>query len=84
VLDLGDVDVQTSRLLYTSRGGRDAARALGAWADLVPALGVLDHVQLWSTTATQTVGAHRGRRHALAAHRRRVVPITLGRLSSRC
>jgi potassium-dependent mechanosensitive channel len=80
VLDLGDVDVQTSRLLYTSAA---VAMLLGLWvlwSDLVPALGVLDHVQLWSTTATQTVELTAADGTRSLHSEERIVPITLGRL----
>jgi potassium-dependent mechanosensitive channel len=79
-LDLGAVDEQTRRLLYTSAA---VALLLGLWvlwADLVPALGVLNDVQLWNTTQTQTVQITSPDGTVQAHTEPRVVPITLGSL----
>jgi potassium efflux system protein len=80
VLDLGAVDVQTSRLLYTSAAVAFLLGLWVLWADLVPALGVLDHVELWSTTAKQTVELTAADGTRSLHTEERVVPITLGRL----
>src|SRR4029453_5679815 len=79
-LDLGAVDEQTRRLLYTSAA---VALLLGLWvlwADLVPALGVLNDVQLWNTKQTQTVESTTPDGVKQAHAEQRVVPITLGSL----
>jgi potassium efflux system protein len=76
-LDLGVVDAQTRRLITTSAV---VAVLLGLWlfwADFVPALGVLDEVQLWSSTETRIVQmtAPDGTRQSHSEQI--VVPITL-------
>jgi potassium efflux system protein len=79
-IDLGAVDEQTRRLLYTSAA---VAMLLGLWvlwADLVPALGVLNDVKLWNTTQTQTVEITAPDGTVQVHSEPRVVPITLGSL----
>jgi potassium efflux system protein len=79
-IDLGAVDAQTKRLLYTSAA---VALLLGLWvlwADLVPALGILNDVKLWNTTQTQTVEITTPDGLKQAHAEQRVVPITLGSL----
>jgi len=79
-LDLGTVDVQTGRLLSTSAV---VAMLLGLWflwADLVPALGVLDGVELWTTTETHTVEMTAADGSRALHSEARVVPITLASL----
>ncbi len=76
-LDLGDVDAQTRRLVSTSAV---VAMLLGLWvlwADFVPALRVLDEVELWTTTQSQVVeiAAPDGTRSSHTEQR--LVPITL-------
>jgi potassium efflux system protein len=79
-LDLGTIDVHTGRLLSTSAVVAMVVGLWFLWADLVPALGVFDSIQLWSHTVTRMVevtapdGSHQF--HA----EDRVEPITLASL----
>src|SRR5262249_18395858 len=75
-----EVDVQTSRLLYTSAAVALLIGLWVLWADLVPALGVLNDVKLWNTTETQTVQITAADGAQQAHTEQRVVPITLGSL----
>src|SRR4029450_13680443 len=79
-LDLGDVDAQTSRLLYTSTVVALLIGLWVLWADLVPALGVLNDVKLWNTTETQTVLITAADGTQQPHTEQRIVPITLGSL----
>lgn len=79
-LDLGAVDAQTSRLLYTSAVVALLIGLWVLWADLVPALGVLNDVKLWNTTETQTVVITAADGSQQAHSEERLVPITLGSL----
>src|SRR5439155_16879248 len=79
-IDLGEVDAQTSRLLYTSAVVALLIGLWVLWADLVPALGVLNDVQLWNTTEAQTVQITAPDGTQQAHTEQRVVPITLGSL----
>jgi len=79
-LDLGTVDVHTGRLLSTSAVVAMVVGLWFLWADLVPAVGVLDNIELWSHTVTQTVEvtAPDGSRQFQTEDR--VEPITLANL----
>jgi potassium efflux system protein len=77
-VDLATVDAQTRRLL---RVGILFGVAIGLyliWANILPALGILDRVQLWSTTVevSQSVPGPGGSTTTQVV--RKVVPITLG------
>ncbi len=50
-LDLDAVDQQSTRLLNAGLFFVGALAAWGIWSEVVPALGVLDQVSLWSQTA---------------------------------
>jgi len=50
-LDLDAVDQQTTRLLHAGLFFVGALATWGIWSGVVPALGVLDRVSLWSQTA---------------------------------
>ena len=54
-LDLGTIDVHTGRLLSTSAVVAMLFGLWFLWADLVPAIGVLDSVEVWSHTVNRTV-----------------------------
>ena len=51
-LDLDAVDQQSTRLLNAGLFFLAAIAAWGIWSGVVPALGILDQVSLWSQTAT--------------------------------
>jgi potassium efflux system protein len=51
-LDLDAVDQQSTRLLNAGLFFVGAIAAWGIWSDVVPALGILDQVSLWSQTTT--------------------------------
>jgi len=51
-LDLDAVDQQSTRLLNAGLFFVGALAAWGIWSEVVPALGVLDQVSLWSQTTT--------------------------------
>ena len=51
-LDLDEVDQQSTRLLNAGLFFVGAIAAWGIWSEVVPALGVLDQVSLWSQTTT--------------------------------
>jgi len=76
-IDLAAVTAQTGSL---ARSATAVLMALGLWliwADLLPAVGILDNVDLWNTTQTVQVE----RTDAAGVHRldseQRVVPVTL-------
>lgn len=80
-VDLATADAQTRRLV---RVGILFALGIGlyvTWADMLPALGVLDRVQLWSTTmdTTQVVTSSDGSKIAQTVPK--IVPITLGSIA---
>ena len=79
-LDLGEVDAQTGRLLATSTVVAMAIGLWFLWVDFVPALGVLDGVELWSTTETVTVESTAADGSRVFESEDRVVPITLASL----
>jgi potassium-dependent mechanosensitive channel len=54
-VDLGTIDVHTGRLLSTSAVVAMVFGLWFLWADLVPAIGALDTIDLWSHTVTRTV-----------------------------
>ncbi len=66
-LDLDAVDQQTTRLVNAGLFFIGALMAWGIWSEVVPALGVLDHVSLWSQTTT-------------IDGQETIVPVTLGDL----
>jgi potassium efflux system protein len=66
-LDLDAVDQQTTRLLNAGLFFVGALAAWSIWSEVVPALGVLDQVSLWSQTTT-------------IDGEEAVVPVTLGDL----
>jgi potassium efflux system protein len=79
-LDLATVDAQTGRLLSTSAL---VAMVLGLWflwADLVPAVDLLDAVELWSTVETRTVETRAADGTVSFQTEQVAVPITLGSL----
>jgi potassium efflux system protein len=51
-LDLDAVDQQTTRLVHAGLFFVGALATWGIWSEVVPALGVLDQVSLWSQTTT--------------------------------
>ncbi len=74
-IDLATVDAQTSRLLTSTTG---LALLLGLWvlwADLVPAIGV---VELWDTVETTTVEMVAADGSVSLQQQEQVVPVTLG------
>ncbi len=80
-VDLANVDAQTRRLVHV---GILFALGIGlwlAWAGALPALGMLDRVHLWSTTAdvSQIITNADGSRSLQTVHK--IVPITLGRVA---
>ena len=79
-IDLGTVSAQTGRLL---KSATIFAMLIGLWiiwADLLPAVGILREVELWSTSATVTVEITdaAGERHL--AQEEGMVPVTLADL----
>jgi potassium efflux system protein len=54
-LDLGTIDVHTGRLLSTSAVVAMLFGLWFLWSDLVPAVGMLDSVEVWSHTVNRTV-----------------------------
>jgi len=60
-LDLDTVDLQTRRLVNAGLFFVGTLAAWGIWSEILPALGVLDQVSLWSRTVmvdgTETIGA---------------------------
>jgi potassium efflux system protein len=79
-VDLGEVDAQTSRLLKSATIVGFLIGLWAIWADLLPAVGILREVELWSTTGNVTVellDADGGRRFAVEE---RVLPVTLADL----
>jgi len=79
-LDLGTIDVHTGRLLSTSAVVAMLFGLWFLWADLVPAIGVLDTIQLWSHTVTRTVQATAPDGTPQFHTEDRVEPITLASL----
>jgi len=79
-LDLGEVDAQTGRLL---KGAAIVGFAIGLWliwSDLLPAVGILREVELWSTTGNVTVELTDADGSARTAVEERVLPVTLADL----
>ena len=79
-IDLATVDTQTGRLLSTSTL---VAMVLGLWflwADLVPAVDLLDAVELWSTVETRSVETRAADGTVSFQSEQVAVPITLGNL----
>jgi potassium efflux system protein len=79
-LDLGTIDVHTGRLLSTSAVVAMLFGLWFLWADLVPAVGVLDSVELWSHTVTRTVEVTAPDGSAQFHTEDRVEPITVADL----
>jgi len=79
-LDLGTVDAHTGRLLSTSAAVAMIVGLWFLWADLVPAFGVLDSIELWSHTVTQTVQVTAPDGSQQFHTEERVEPITLASL----
>jgi potassium-dependent mechanosensitive channel len=80
-VDLARVDTQTRRL---ARIAILIALAIGlylTWVDMLPALGILDRVQLWSTSVdvTQPITNQDGTKSLLTTQK--LVPITLGSIA---
>ncbi len=79
-LDLVEVDAQTGRLLKSAALVGFLLGLWAIWADLLPAVGILREVELWSTVRSATVelvDASGGRRYAVEE---RILPITLADL----
>ncbi len=66
-LDLDAVDQQTTRLVNAGLFFIGALMAWGIWSEVVPALGILDNISLWSQTT-------------LIDGQETIVPVTLGDL----
>ncbi|MEM7413412.1 MAG: mechanosensitive ion channel domain-containing protein [Myxococcota bacterium] len=79
-LDLAEVDAQTGRLLATSAVVTMFFGLWFLWVDLVPAFGVLDGVELWSTTETVTVESTDPDGKRIFETEDRVVPVTVASL----
>jgi len=80
-IDLANVDAQTRRLVHVATVFALGAGLWVTWAGVLPALGVLDRVHLWSTTVdvSQTVANPDGTSSVRTVQK--AVPITLGRLA---
>lgn len=80
-IDLASVDIQTRRLIRVVILFGLAGGLWLIWADMLPALGMLDRVTLWSTTAdgTQIITGTDGSKIAQTVQK--VVPITLGNIA---
>ena len=79
-VDLASIDTQTSRLLNSATLVVFLIGLWGIWADLLPAVGILREIELWSTTGSvtvETIDAAGGRRFAVED---RVLPVTLADL----
>jgi potassium efflux system protein len=79
-LDLIEVDAQTSRLLKSAALVGFVLGLWAIWSDLLPAVGILREVELWSTMQSVTVelvDATGARRFAVEE---RILPITLADL----
>ncbi|MCC6670899.1 MAG: mechanosensitive ion channel [Planctomycetes bacterium] len=76
-VDLGTISAQSRRLLAALLTAATFLVLWGIWADLLPALGLLDDVHLWSTTVTESreVAGPTGSRMETLQH---IVPVSLG------
>ena len=76
-IDLATVDAQTGRLLSTTTAIAVLLGLWFLWSDLVPAVGVLDRVELWTTTQTRSVELPAADGSVATESQEQVVPITL-------
>src|SRR5262249_14593288 len=79
-VDISSINLQTQTVL---RGAMIVAALTGfwlVWVDVIPALKILDHIRLWSTTVTINAAEPSAATQAGGAPTTKVVWITLGDL----
>ncbi len=79
-LDMVTVETQTQSLLRGSMVLFAAVGVLLIWAEILPAVGILEHVELWDTTRTVTLSLQDATGVAREATETRLVPVTLADL----
>ncbi|MEN6457374.1 MAG: mechanosensitive ion channel domain-containing protein [Thermoguttaceae bacterium] len=79
-LDLAAINIQTRRLIGWSLGVAAALAFWCAWVDVLPALGVLNRIEIWQTTAsvTENVSTADGKTQSKVIER--PAPVTLANL----
>jgi len=79
-VDLVTVEAQTRRLIRGTILLVSAVGVLLIWAEVLPAVGILRHVELWSTTKTVTLSLQDAAGVARETTETRLVPVTLADL----
>ncbi|MEM7434247.1 MAG: mechanosensitive ion channel domain-containing protein [Myxococcota bacterium] len=79
-VDLVSVEAQTRRLIRGSVLLVAAVGVLLVWAEILPAVGILQHVELWNTTQTVTLSVEDAAGIARETSETRLVPVTLADL----